>query len=102
MSLCVVINSFTSTDSTEAFFVVAGRLEKKTLEHKIKIKVVFQIKRRYTFQAASNLKLMIGRSVGRLDLRDLRPVIGFKSLLTLQCRIMNLNKLNRLISTALT
>ena len=83
----------------EAFFKVAGRLEKKTLEHKINIKVVFQIKRRYTFQAASNLKLMIGRSVGRLNLR---PVIGIKSLLTLRCRIMNLNKLYRLISTALT
>ena len=99
MSLCVVTNSFTSTDSTEAFFEVAGRLEKKTLEHKIKIKVVFQIKRRYTFQAASNLKLMIGRSVGRLDLR---PVIGIKLLLTLWYRIMNINKFYSLISTALT
>ena len=83
----------------EAFFKVAGRLEKKTLEHKINIKVVFQIKRRYTLQAASNLKLMIGRLVGRLNLR---PVIGIKSLLTLRCRLMNHNKLYRLISTALT
>jgi hypothetical protein len=84
----------------EAFFKVAGRLEKKTLEHKTNIKVVFQINRRYTFQAASNLKLMIGRSVGvRLNVR---PVIGIKSLLTLRCRIMNLNKFYRLISTALT
>ena len=83
----------------EAFFKVAGRLEKKTLEHKINIRVVFQIKRRYTLQAASNLKLMIGRSVGRLNLR---PVIGIKSLLTLRCRIMNPNKLYRLVSTALT
>ena len=98
MSLQIHSHPQTGTQP-EAFFKVAGRLEKKTLEHKINIKVVFQIKRRYTFQAASNLKLMIGRSVGRLNLR---PVIGIKSLLTLRCRIMNLNKLYRLIPTALT
>ena len=57
MSLCVVTNSFTSTDSTEAFFEVAGRLEKKTLEHKIKIKVVFQIKRRYNLPGGKQLEV---------------------------------------------
>jgi len=61
-------------------FKAVDRRVKKTLDHKINVKVIFffKLKERYTFQATSNLKLTVVRLV---DCSVLRPVIDIKSVL---------------------